>query len=319
MKSIIYSLPLLIGTVFCSCEHKDLVYEDDFQSEVEVVFDWQNALDASPESMAAYFYDYDTSTPIRFIFDNKYGGLIKIPTGSYCGLAMNSDNSDWARVRRTEDHDGFETYTQDADNLAAYSLSTRSIPRAEGTEQERVAKTPGMLWSDRQDNLNIAFEKNVGAHKVITFYPQEAVCHYVVDISNVENLEHLDGTQIDGTISGMAEGYLHGKNCGSEGHVTMPFVLTADISAGTLHGEFLTFGESADNTGTHILTIYLYLTDGSKWYYTFNVTGQVHNAPDSHHVHIVLSGLPLPNPITTGGGIKPSVNDWQTEDIELKL
>lgn len=319
MKGLVYTFPLFMGIVFSSCKHKDLVYDPDFQSEVEVVFDWQNAPDADPSSMATYFYDYEASTPLRFIFDNKNGGMIKIPAGTYCSLAMNSDNSDWARMRNTDDREDFETYTQDADNLAAYSLSSRSIPRAEGTEHERVAKTPGMLWADRQDNINIPFSKNIDNHKVITFSPQEAVCHYTVDISNVENLNHIDGSQIDGTISGMAEGYLHGRDCGSEGHVTMPFVLTADKSAGTLHGEFLTFGESANNPGKHMLTIYLYLTDGSKWYYTFNVTGQVQNAPDPHHVHIVLSGLPLPNPITSGGGIVPSVNDWQTEDIELKL
>lgn len=319
MKRIIYAFPIVAGILLGSCEHKDLVYGHDFQSDVEVVFDWRNAPEADPSSMAAYFFDYETSTPLRFIFDNKDGGMIKIPAASYCALAMNSDDGDWARMRGTGDRDSFETYTQDADNLAAYGLVTRSIPRAPGTEQERIAKTPGMLWSHRLDNIDIEYNASADTHKIVTFYPQEAVCHYTVDISDVENLDHIDGSQIDGTISGMAEGYLHGKDCGSEGHVTMPFVLDADKPAGTLHGEFLTFGESAGNPGTHILTIYLYLTDGSKWYYTFDVTGQVHNAPDPRHVHIVLSGLPLPTPITSGGGIVPTVNDWQTEDIELRF
>lgn len=318
MKRMSYIIPITIALLFSSCEHKDLIYGDANQSDVEVVFDWQYAPDANPSSMATYFFDYEASAPIRFIFDNKEGGMIKIPADSYCALAMNSDYGDWAQMRGNT-IDEFETYTQDADNLAAYGLATRAIPRAPGTEQERVAKTPGMLWSHRLDNINIEYNTKATSHKVITFYPQEAVCHYTVDINDVENLNHLDGSQIDGTISGMAEGFIHGKNCGSENHVTMPFVLDADKSADTLHSEFLTFGESANNSGTHILTIYLYLTDGSKWYYTFDVTNQVHNAPDPRHVHIVLSGLPLPTPITAGGGIVPTVNDWQTEDIDLKF
>lgn len=319
MKKLVYTLPMLAGLFLSACEHKDLCFDSTHHTDVEVVFDWRNAPDASPSSMAAYFYDAETGTPLRFIFDNKDGGMIKIPASSYCGLAMNSDNSDWARMRGNGDPDSFETYTQDADNLASYGLSTRAVPRAAGTEQERVAKTPGMLWSDRRDNIKVEYSADSPAHQVITFYPQEAVCHYTVDISDVDNLQYVDRSQIDGTISGMAEGYLHGKNCGSEGHVTMPFVLNADKSASTLHGEFLTFGESANDTGTHILTIYLYLTDGSKWYYTFDVTNQVHNAPDPRHVHIVLKGLPLPAPITSGGGIVPTVDDWQTEDIDLKF
>lgn len=319
MRKIVYAFPVIAGLLFSSCNHKELYLAGDCQNDVEVRFDWSNAPDADPESMAAYFFDYGTSDPLRFIFDNKEGGMIRLPVASYCALAMNSDDGDWARMRGTEGCDDFETYTQDSDNLSAYGLATRGIPRAAGTEHERVAKTPGMLWSDRQDNINIEFTATSDPHKVITFYPREAVCHYTVDISDVGNLEHIDGSEIDGTLSGMAEGYLHGRNCGSEGHVTMPFLLTADKPAGTLHGEFLTFGESARDTGAHILTIYLYLTDGSKWYYTFDVTAQVHDAPDPRHVHILLSGLPLPNPITAGGGIVPVVDEWQTEDIELQF
>ncbi len=319
MKRILYLFPILMGIVLSSCEHKDLVYPGDENGEVEVIFDWRNAPDADPTSMASYFYDYNDATPLRFIFDNKDGGMIKLPASSYCVIAMNSDDGDWARLRGTAARDDIETYTQDADALAAYGLSARALPRAAGAEQERLAKTPGMLWSDRQDNVAIESTAGNATHQTVTLYPREAVCHYTVDISDVTNLQHLDGSSIDGTISGMAEGYLHGKDCGSEGHVTMPLVLSADKAAGTLHGEFLTFGESAQDPGTHILTIYLYLTDGSKWYYTFDVTDQVHNAPDPRHVHIVLSGLPLPTPITSGGGIVPSVNDWQTEDIELQF
>ncbi|MDE6273052.1 MAG: DUF5119 domain-containing protein [Muribaculaceae bacterium] len=319
MKRILYSLLILPGIFFSACHHKDLTYGHADQKEVEVIFDWRDAPDADPASMAAYFYDYDSPASLRFIFDNKHGGEVRLPEASYCVVGMNSDYSDWARMRGTESAGNLETFTQDADNLPAYGLASRVIPRAPGTEHERVAKTPGMLWSDRSDNVNIVNNYASDSHQIITLYPHEAVCHYTVDISNVENLKHIDGSEIDGTLSGMAEGYLHGKNCGSEGHVTMPLVLQADKSAGSLHGEFLTFGESAVNSGTHILTIYLYLTDGSKWYYTFDVTRQVHNAPDPRHVHIVLSGLPLPTPITSGGGIIPSVNDWQTEDIELQF
>lgn len=315
MKKLMFCIPLTLMAVLASCEHKDLVF-DDRQGDVRVVFDWRNAPDAAPASMAAYFYDESDGGSMRFIFPNQDGGIITIPTGNYTGLGMNSDDNDWARMRNTDDADEFETYTDDALNLEAYGLSTRALPRAEGTEQERMAQTPGMLWADRRDNIKLTYSEE---EQVITFYPQEAVCHYTVDIKDITNLQYIDRSEIDGTISGMAEGYIHGINKPADEHVTMPFTLSSDSQANTLHGEFLTFGESASDPGKHILTIYLYLTDGSKWYYTFDVTSQVHSAPDPHHVHIVLSGLPLPKPIMAGGGIQPDVNDWQTEEIELKM
>ncbi len=308
------SLPLLCS--FGACQHKDLCFDHYHVNEVHIVFDWRNAPDALPESMASYFFGNEEYGTLRYIFQSKDGGLISMPEGYYSGLGMNSDDTDWARTRHIDNIDAFETYTDDATQTEAYGLSTRTVPRAPGTESERVAQTPGMLWTHRLDDVSVDASEGI---QTITFYPKEAVCHYMVDISDVTNLENVDRAEIDGTLSGMAEGYNHGKDCPTDNHVTMTFTLAANTEAKTLHGEFLTFGESVSDSGTHILTIYLYLRDGSKWYYTFDVTSQVHNALDPHHVHIILSGLPLPTPIDGGGGLKPDVNDWQTENIDLDM
>lgn len=70
---------------------------------------------------------------------------------------------------------------------------------------------------------------------------------------------------------------------------------------------------------THKLTIYLFLTDGTKWYYTYDVTDQVSKAPDPHHVHIAVSGLTLPEPMLTGGGLMPDVKDWNDVNIDISM
>lgn len=307
------SLPLLVS--LGACEHKDLCFDHYHAGMVTLVFDWRNAPDANPESMVAMFFGDKNEESLRYILQGKDGGTISLPYGNYSGLSLNGDDNDWVRLRNVNDIESYETYTDDIYTTEAYGLSTRGVPRAPGTEQERMARTPGMLWTNRQDNIT----HTEGAVDTITFYPEEAVCHYMVDIYEVTNLEYVDRAEIDGTISGMAEGFNHGSKRPTDNHVTMPFTLTADISAQSLHAEFLTFGESPHAPGQHILTLYLYLNDGSKWYYNFDVTDQVHNAPDPRHVHIILTGLSLPHPITADGGFKPEVNDWQTEKIDLKM
>lgn len=79
----------------------------------------------------------------------------------------------------------------------------------------------------------------------------------------------------------------------------------------------LTFGHKAGNN--HTLTVYAVLADGSKWYYAYDVTDQIHSAPDPRNVHIVLDGLPLPKPIVNGGGFQPEVEDWQTVPIDIEM
>ena len=82
-------------------------------------------------------------------------------------------------------------------------------------------------------------------------------------------------------------------------------------------GGLLTFGHKTGNN--HTLTVYAVLADGSKWYYTYDVTDQIHSAPDPRNVHIVLDGLPLPKPIVNGGGFQPEVEDWQTVPIDIEM
>lgn len=315
MRLISYIIAVVILGSATSCEHKDLCYDHNHMLVVDVVFDWRNASEASPESMVLYLYDREGGDPLRYIFTGRDGGRISVPYGTYDALCMNSDNTDWAFQRNTSDIEAFETYTDDAASLAVYGIETATLPRARGSEGERMAKSPGMLWGDRQDGFELRYTDT--GRKEVKLYPSEQVCHYTVDILDVENIESMDGMTLDGTLSGMAEGFVHGQNCPSGVKVTVPFKLTADNKARSMHAEFLTFGqchEAADD----MLTVYTYLIDGNKWYYTFNVTDQVHGAADPHHVHIVVRGLSLPKSVAVGG-MQPVVDEWQTVHVDLPM
>ncbi len=307
----------IILPLFSSCRHKDLYMEDSMTSRLEVVFDWRNAPEADPSSMALYLYDEDGTSPMRFIFSNKTGGEIKAPFGMHNAICMNADNTNWARMRNKDNISTMEILTLDAESLSAQRIGTRSVPRAEGTEDERIAQTPGMLWGSRENNIGIYPHSGT---QTITMYPVEAVCHYTVDVYDVENLDKASSGSVDATLSGMAEGYCHGTESATDNHVSMAFTLNSDGSHNSLHGEFLTFGECPSLNLKHYLTIYTVLSDGSGWYKSFDVTDQVANAPDPRHVHIVVRGLPLPEPPSDGGTkLSADVNEWQEVNISLQM
>ena len=300
---------LLVG-----CNHKDLCFDHTHTLDIEVVYDWQNAPDAQPSSMELFLYDISTNASVRFNFQGRDGGPIRVEAGSYDAIGFNSDLTDWARFRNTSDASTFEIYTDDANTLNAYRLDPLSVPRAEAAGEERIAKTPEMLWNDFVENISI---KSGVDRQIVTLYPEEAVCHYTVTVRDIENAEYLNGTELDGTLSGMSESYLHGQKSPSDSHVTMPFVLNSSDEH-SLNASFLTFGESPSAHYPHILTIYMILNDGSKWYSTFDVSDQIYNAPDPKHVDIVVSGLKLPKPLSSGGFV-PDVNDWQDIQVDIKM
>lgn len=319
-KNILKLLPALAAATtllpLASCNHKELDFGGQTtRSKTKVVFDWRYAPDADPKSMELCLYPQGSSSHLSFNLTGKDGGYISLSSGVYDAISMNNDDLDWALYRNTDDEDDFEVYTHDAAELGAYKLLAASLPRAEGAETERLATTPEMSWSTRSDNISVSSENG---ENVITLYPEEIVCHYTVEVKDVGNLGSARGEVVDGTLSGMAEGYSHGSKHSTDTPVTMPFILSIDSESNSLKGEFLTFGECNTVSRHHTLTVYLFLTDGSKWYYTFDVDKQVSEAPDPRHVDIVVSGLTLPKPIATGG-LLPDVTDWQTEVVDIKM
>lgn len=307
----------LIAFLLSACAHKDVYMEEEMTSQLQVVFDWSNAPDANPKSMALYLYEEDGHNPMRYIFSNKTGGLIKSPFGVHHAICLNADNTDWARMRSNESVETLEIYTQDAEEIGSRADNSSTVPRPEGTENERIAATPGMLWGSRSNNISITPHSGM---QTITMYPIEAVCHYIVDVYDVKNLEEVESSAVDATLSGMAEGYSHSRQASTDNTVSFRFDLVGNAAEENLHGEFLTFGECPTTEAKHYLTLYMVLTDGSKWYHSFDVTDQVTKAPDPTHVHIIVRGLDLPEPPKEGNSeLKTDVHEWQAINIGLQM
>ena len=127
MKASVMTFPLLMITMGLSgCHHKDLLNEVAPTGEPEIVFDWTDVPDANPASMGAYLYGENQEELIRFIFTGRDGGPVRLPVDRYCGIAINTDNASWLRMRNHEDIDKFELYTDPVISLPVSGFSTRN-------------------------------------------------------------------------------------------------------------------------------------------------------------------------------------------------
>ncbi|MDE6408759.1 MAG: DUF5119 domain-containing protein [Muribaculaceae bacterium] len=309
----------MISGLFSSCRHKDIDFEDIPMQEVNVVFDWQKSPEANPASMALYlFYDPSESpdSTLRYDFANNRGGTVRIPYGGFSGLAFSSDNTDWAHFRNSEDIETFEIYTREAVSLPTSGLRTRALPRAREAEEETMVEAPGMIWSARNDGMSL---RRGERSKTLVFYPEELICHYTVDIIDVANISSIEGSATDATLSGMAGGYMQGRGEATDTRHTLPFIMVKDETNKSLHGEFLTFGESPKTQNPHKLGLYAVLEDGNKYFYSFDVSNQVYDAKDPKHVHIIVKGLSLPEPVTEGSGFIPDVDDWESVNVDISM
>lgn len=314
-----------------SCQHKELCYHHPHEATVRVEFDWRNAPNATPEGMTVYFYPEEGGLPQRSDFIGKNGGLVDLVVGKYKVICYNND-TEAVLFRDINQFDKHAAYTRDGNIFESiYGNATQYAPRADNADDERVVISPDMMWGcslydleitesglsyicvpeKDKDDINVQNKEHV-----ITLYPCEIVCTYTYEVRNVSNLKYV--TQICGSLSSMAPSQLFANEQLAKECVTIPFASTSD-GISKITGQFYTFGHREDNQEKHMMLFYAWLEDGAKYYYTYDVTDQIHEAPDKRHVHIIIDGLEFPQPIGNGSGFDVDVDDWTIVEEDILM
>lgn len=307
-----------LAATMVSCQHQELCFDHSHTVDVAVTFDWSEAPDASPASVSLYLYPADGGECLRYEFTDCRGGTIRVPIGSYDALCLNSDTEN-IRYANTAYKETFEVTTRSTSLLAslgALGVRADDAPRAAGTQDERVALMPDPLWTDHAADMELTA---ADAAPAIKLTPRPSVNTYTLEITNIDNLKYVSG--IEGSLSSMAGGLLPGVGChaATDERVTVPFEATVHPDANTVTATIRSFGHCPSTPARHILTIYAVLADGTKWYYDYDVSTQIHSVPEGADAHLVLDGLPFPKPLVNGGGFQPSVGAWQSVNIDLPM
>lgn len=309
---------VILTLALSSCVHKELCYDHPHTHEVDVVFDWSQEADADPETMSLYLFPQDDGKVERYEFTDRNGGRIRVAEGEYKAICLNSDTRN-LRLEEKEDYETFRITSVDAELHARTLLAEKcadSPPRAKGTEDERVAASPDKVWTGNLDELIVD-----EATESIIMTPEKSYIRFKIEVHNVENMEYA--FIVSGALTTLSESILPGLAALSEENVTVPFGAEFSTTERSIWGEFQTFGHCPYREFQHFLILYITMSDGSNISYRYDVTEQIHTAPDPENIVIILDGLTLPEPEDVGGGVsggmKPVVGEWTTIDIGLKM
>lgn len=346
IKSLLSAMLFAIIVIaFSSCEHKDLCYHHPHGVKLKVVFDWKNAPEAYAKGMCIYFYPVDGGTYRRFDFSNMQGGYIELTEGTYNVICYNND-TEGVMFDGVTDYYKHNIYTREGDLFEPINGRVSSkIQRAEGSEDERVVITPDMMWGCAVTQVEVAETgltytheaitsdmkapqlnvENTAEDFILTFYPDDLMCHYSVIINKVTNLQYPK--MMCASLSSMSGGLLLSSNELGRECVTLPFGMYKADST-TIKSEFYTFGHHEDNNENHKVVLYVIYNDSTVLTYPFdanvtedsrvnedleerfNVTDQIHNALNKRKVEIEINGLDLPPVVTDTSGLKITVGDF---------
>lgn len=316
MKYVIYTL-IVLTLSLQACRRRELRNSPTPVTTVTVSFDWSEASEGRPASMAMILFPLDgDGEPLRYDFSRLEGGTARVPLGRYKGVCFNNDTEN-LRYDITTSCLSFTITSRSTDLLSPVAtLGVRSdhAPRAEGTEGERVVLEPDMLWTDRTDIIDL---RKAGSSDCIRFTPRESISKLKFTIDNVANGKYVSSAAA--AISGVAGGLLAGEGIPASERVTIPFGMTVVDDDTSLTGAVGMFGHCPDIPGSHKLTVYVLLADGSKWYYTYDITQAFHSFPaDCRDITITLDSLPLPKP-AMDGSFHPSVEQWDAIGVGIDM
>ena len=310
------TLMLLTMTLLTGCEYKDLCYDHDHSDKVYVTFDWRKAPHHTATSMVVLFYNLDkpSQQPIRYEYPLS-GGTATLQPGRWKAVTYNS-NTEAIRHRGQEWWDIAEVFTRQSSIEEGSQLTRGAMPQATGAEQEQVILEPDPIWGCVSEEFTLVAD---GDGYNLVFYPEYRYTTLKVKITDVPNLKYTNG--VGGSISGVAASRFISTGEMGQQTVTEAFPVRKTDEE-TLEMSVNIFGHCPESPwNTHLLTIYAILADGSKWYYTIDVTDKIHQAveQDDGTMEIEVSGLPIPKPIVNGSGFQPTIDTWQGVEIEVGM
>ena len=287
--------------------------------DITIVNDWALAPDADPEGIAYTFYIDGVKDHWRFDFPGREAGKVILPTGDYRFLMYNDDTSG---VRFESGDDGTMVATSRPGHILE-GLPGWSASDTITYTREKVLICPDMMWSGSYSDVIVTYDQLTYSDSTATYTsrlsehnpmqlvtrPQQIVSTYSYEIVNVENLSGVK--RMCAAMSGLAASLCVNNGLRSSQAVTLP-VKAVKSGDNTIAGKFFTFGLPRAARAPNLLYLFVWLTDGRRYVYEFDVTSQIVNAPDRLNVHVVVDSLSLPEsiPDESVGTFDPTVDGW---------
>lgn len=337
VRAIAIAILCTIIFSFSSCNHKELCYHHEHLITIRVQFDWRYSPDAEPRGMSVFFYPEDAGKAIRYDFNNKEGGQVSLPTGRYRILAYNND-CEITEFDITDSFTGHRAFTRQGNPLEP--VTGPGSPAS--YNGETVVCCPDEIWCCSAIDVDITQDgisyicvpldqanEYIGkpietTEQVITLYPQDILCRYTYEVRNVAGLERI--SQICGCLSGMSPSVTLSTQDLHALPVTLPFEATINANKKTITGGFLTFGHHEDNLDPHRMNFFLWMKNGKQYIVgkteeKYDVTVQVHAAPDRRRVHIIIDGMKIPEGESPNqpSDISPSTDDWFEFNTDINI
>ena len=302
-------MTLLMSVCLTGCTHKELIEDIGIIENplIAVDYDWNQAETTLPDGMANLFYpiDHDPGSYWRSDF-RPAGGTVRMPKGAYDAVTFNNDTEN--------------ILFSDIDNISEFSFSTSPIVIGDiPAEQlpfppQKLYGQPDRMWCDIKREIEI---RSTVATDTVSFIPKRITRDYHIEMTDITNLQ--SALRYYAVLSDLTACYSPIKQRQTGPAVSMGGFMSP-LDSSSLSSTVTSFGMASDSPHSR-LAVYMWLADGERKVYLYDVTDQILQAPDSMNLVIRVKGPSLPEIKPGegggGGGLDVGIDDWDFIDIEL--
>ena len=337
--SVKHMLILLLLAVFAGCQRIPLYerttavdlnlalnlrleYELDFALETELDPELSLKVNGKePDYFQALFYDKKTDELVKSQIVGREGGMINVPSGEY-HLVVYNFGTESTQIGSLHHREEAEAYTSDitksmSDRFKAIQSSAIKLKSpSRGYDDDPIIHEPDHLYVANEPDIVIpAF---TGKEETITIYAsaRSVIDLYSLEVLNIKGTENIN--KVDAFITGQVKSNYFGKAERSYESANLYTEMQTDRTSGCIYTVFGTFGKQPGEENL----VYLDITDngGGKYRYIFDVTDQFDDPNNTGH-RLIVDGsiIDIPKPEHGGGGLAPSVDKWENENIDVPL
>lgn len=341
MKNIanfLYVIVLMLA--FTACEHKELClyHEHVDYSRLRVNVDWTDFLPfETPTGMTVAMYPRDGKEPIVALTNNIDYAVLSLPEGTYDMLVYNQSISEFGSMHFSDMENFAESKVIGAATSSRWYISR--LP------EETVIAQPEWLGLEVQTGLQVTsrmvektneyIAQSLGGRAdgdtvLTTAYQRNVISTLQVNV-HIKGIHNLRASRA--SITGMANGYMLGKNCPASGIATQLLetwsidVDKADPTQGVITALITSFGLPYGHAGVedeNELMLSLLLVDGKTVLDFSFAVGDKFEYEEGLGTHVRLAlrlnldlETTLPDVKPEGGGssgFDATIDDWGDEE-----
>ena len=318
---------ILVATLLllCSCQYKDLCYDHnhgenynlslqlelklELDVNVEVSVETHTKIE-KPDYMKVMFYNPQAGTLSDNDIVDADGGHLNISPDVY-DMLVYSFGTEWTQIRGEGNINTLEAFTGDIPATKAGIL--RAFTRAgEEEPQGPIIYTP--------DHLLVAHERVVVPpfsedERIITLTAnaKTVVETYGFQITNINGIQNI--ASVEAFVTNQARSTFFGRGEKSTEPATIYFPIEVNPSDGYIHTSFNTFGKLPGESRSY-LHIMIRNTEGEEVKISVDITDQFEK--EDHEI-IIDEEIDVPAPEGGSGGIAPTVDPWEEENLDVPI